>query len=143
VDDREHVIYNFVNGLLLRPYISGRVWDMSGDNLALMAEGIALYKEIRGRVREALPFFPLGFNDTAKDAVLAYGLRHEGGAYLAVLAPHADEARIPLDASKGQIQDIRIIYPKSVDCSFEWDGHSLRVKLPRKGCGRLFEITYL
>ena len=28
-DNEEHVIYNMVNGLLLRPYISGMVWKMS------------------------------------------------------------------------------------------------------------------
>ena len=30
-DEREHVVYNMVNGLLLRPYMSGMVWDMGED----------------------------------------------------------------------------------------------------------------
>ena len=29
VDEREHVIFNMVNGILLRPYVSGIVWNMS------------------------------------------------------------------------------------------------------------------
>ncbi len=41
-DEEEHVIYNMVGGLLLRPYISGRVWDMSQTSLDLMQEGVAL-----------------------------------------------------------------------------------------------------
>ena len=60
-DDREHIIYNMVNGLLLRPYVSGMVWKMSRENLELMREGIDLYKQIRGEIKEAEPFFPLGF----------------------------------------------------------------------------------
>lgn len=60
-DDREHVIYNMVNGLLLRPYISGMVWKMSEENLKLMAEGIALYKQIRDGIKDGVPIFPLGF----------------------------------------------------------------------------------
>ena len=54
-DDREHVIYNMVNGLLLRPYMSGMVWKLGEESMDLLKEGIALYKRIRPEVRQALP----------------------------------------------------------------------------------------
>ena len=59
-DEEEHVIYNVVNGMLLRPYISGMVWKLGENSMNRMKEGIALYKEIREEVRDGVPFFPLG-----------------------------------------------------------------------------------
>lgn len=60
-DDPEHVIFCMVTGLLLRPYISGKVWQLSQPQLDLMAQGIALYKEkIRRRLIRATPSFPWG-----------------------------------------------------------------------------------
>ena len=35
-DDREHVIFNMVNGILLRPYISGIVWRMSDAQMDVL-----------------------------------------------------------------------------------------------------------
>lgn len=67
-DDREHVIYNVVNGLLLRPYCSGKPWILSPDNRALYREGMDTYKVIRSRTcrmtlfsRWALPLSNLRF----------------------------------------------------------------------------------
>ena len=147
VDDREHVIYNFVNGLLLRPYVSGLVWDMSDDNLKLMAEGIALYKKIRGQFPSMVRFFPLGLNRTETDKVLAYGLKNESRAYLAVLTPHAREADIPLHfgshETKDELRDeikIEVIYPGTGDCDYRLDGSTLHVTMPQEACGRLFKL---
>ena len=141
------MIYNFVNGLLLRPYISGLVWDMSDDNLKLMAEGIALYKKIRGQFPSMVPFFPLGLNRTETDKVLAYGLKNESRAYLAVLTPHAREADIPLHfgshETKDELRDeikIEVIYPGTGDCDYRLDGSTLHVTMPQEACGRLFKL---
>ena len=97
-DEREHVIYNMVNGLLLRPYMSGMVWDMGEESLELMREGISLYKEIRDDVKKGVPVFPLGFTDT-RDDVLAYAIKTESKTYLAVFTPKTDKAEIPLAAA--------------------------------------------
>ena len=51
-DEREHVIYNMVNGLLLRPYMSGMVWDMGEESLELMREG--KYDQILKRMENVL-----------------------------------------------------------------------------------------
>ena len=140
-DDREHVIYNFVNGLLLRPYLSGLVWNMSPENLALMKEGVALYKEIRADIKASVPFFPLGFNNTSKDRVVAYGLRNAHCAYLSVLTPFTDRAEIPLYPGL-EIKNISVIYPKSVDCDFRLEDGILHVTMPQTSAGRLFRIDF-
>ena len=141
VDDREHVIYNFVNGLLLRPYISGLVWNMSPENLKLMAEGISLYKKIRKDIAVFLPFFPLGFASHMRDRTLAYGVTGEHKAYLAVLTPCCDQAQIPLRFDR-EITSVSVIYPGSVDCAFSLRDNVLHVRMPQKAAARLFEITF-
>ncbi len=148
-DDREHVIWNVVNGLLLRPYMSGLVWDISTENYALMKEGVACYKQIRADVKEMVPFYPQGFH-TVQSKVLAWGLRGASTvemedaagsdrAYLAVLLPEGEQAEIDLGIL-GKPCAARVIYPKTEDCEYQLVGAKLHVKMPAEKCARLFEI---
>ena len=138
-DEREHVIYNMVNGLLLRPYMSGMVWDMGEESLELMREGISLYKEIRDDVKKGVPVFPLGFTDT-RDDVLAYAIKAEGKSYLAVFTPKTDKAEIPLAEAGIMGADVKVIYPSSGDCKYAVENGKLQVTMPQVTCARLFEI---
>lgn len=137
-DDPEHVIYNMVNGILLRPYISGMVWKLGENSMELMKEGISLYKEIRGDIKDAVPVFPRGFNDIAAD-VLAYGVKKENTVYLAVFMTKVQEGRIPLNLG-GKAKDVSVIYPKAVGCEYKIEEDMLWVKMPQKAAARLFKI---
>lgn len=137
-EDEEHVIYNMVNGLLLRPYVSGMVWKMSDTGMKRMQEGIALYKEIRGDVRDGVPFFPMDFGHI-RDAVLAYGIRNEDTIYLAVFTPDTDEAEIPLEFDR-KPAEVSVIYPKEENCSYHCADGKLYVKMPQKAAARLFRM---
>ena len=139
-DDREHVIYNMVNGLLLRPYMSGMVWKLSGECMSLLKEGVSLYKKIRDDVRKALPFFPLGFN-SIRDEVLAYGLLLEDHAYLSVFTPKTDTAVIPLSFRGKEIDSVRVLYPSAADCEYHLKDGVLTVKMPQAKAARLFHLT--
>jgi len=140
-DDEEHVIYNMVSGLLLRPYMSGMVWNLGKKSMDLLCEGVALYKKIRSDVKQALPFFPLGFA-SVKDNVMAYGLIRDNKAYLAVFAPGTDEARIPLcfDDQGRKAAAARVIYPAEQNCRYSLDEGVLTIRFPQKACARLFEL---
>jgi alpha-galactosidase len=140
-DNAEHVIYNMVNGILLRPYVSGLVWDISEENFRIFQEGIAVYKEVRKDLTGMVPFFPLGFG-SVKSPVLAYGVKNEGKAYLSVFTPEADYAEIPLERHLGTPREVRVIYPKAELCEYSCTDGVLRVKMPRKQCARLFEIFF-
>ena len=137
-DDPEHVIYNMVNGILLRPYISGMVWKLGDASMELMREGISLYKEIRGEVREGVPVFPRGFNDIT-DPVLAYGVKKGNTVYLAVFMVREQEGRIPLDLG-GKVKEVSVIYPGAVGCEFRMEKDMLWVRMPQKVAARLFKI---
>lgn len=139
-DDREHVIFNVVNTLLLRPYCSGKPWMLSEENWALYREGVDAYKAIRERTRHMTPFFPLGFT-TLKSPVLAYGLRDEKGAYLSVFAPYGDRAEVPLRHVAG-FRSVRVLYPKSGDCEYRVEGDMLKIRFPQTACARTFEFEF-
>lgn len=139
-DEEEHVIYNMVNGMLLRPYISGMVWKLSANHLELLKEGIDVYKGIRSDVKDFVPYFPLGLSEI-KDETLAYGLKGENKAYLSVFLPGTDQAEIPLEFGK-QIREVKVLYPKKVNCKFELNGEKLKVQMPQKKAARFFEITF-
>lgn len=137
-DEEEHVIYNMVNGLLLRPYISGMVWKLSQHSMDLMKEGISLYKEIRKDLRHAAPFFPLGFG-TLADEQLAYGVRNQDTVYLSVFAVKTQDVKIPLSFDQ-EIDSVEVIYPSAVNCTFEIKEGTLEVHMPQKAAARLFRI---
>ena len=137
-DEEEHVIYNVVNGMLLRPYISGMVWKLGENSMNRMKEGIALYKEIREEVRDGVPFFPLGFG-TLKSEVLAYGVKAEKNTHLSVWTPGTTEAVIPLEDAE-QISKVSVIYPKEEMCEYKIENGNLAVKMPQEKAARLFKI---
>ena len=134
------MIFNMVNGILLRPYISGIVWKMSEASMEILREGIAKYKDIRGDVKQMAPFFPRGMN-RVNDKELAYGLRGEGKAYLSVFTIDKGTAEIDLACLKQPVKDVKVIYPSTGDCAFEMEGTKLKVTFPAKTAARLFEIA--
>lgn len=140
-NDREHIIYNVMNGMLLRPYISGIVWDMTEDSLATLRDGIAKYKEIRGDITSMVPFFPRGMNRVG-DKELAYGLKNDKFAYLSVFTIDNGVATIDLKCLGKPISDVKVIYPESVDCDFTMEGTVLKVKMPAGTAARLFKLTF-
>ena len=135
-DDREHVIFNGVNTLLLRPYCSGKPWLLSDENWALYREAVDTYKEIRETTKNMLPFFPLGFTNF-KSPVLAYGLRDDTRAYLSVFAPYCDTAEVPLKHISS-FKSVRVLYPRSEDCAYCIEDGFLKVKFPQNSCARTF-----
>ena len=115
------------------------VWKLSDASMALLREGIGLYKSLRGELKDMVPFFPLGFSRVG-DRQLAYGLRGENRAYLSVFCPGGDAAEIPLDGLGRAVTAARAIYPASGDCEYRLEGGALRVKMPGENCARLFEL---
>lgn len=140
-DDAEHIIYNMVNGILLRPYISGMVWKLSDEKLALLEKGISLYKEIRDEVRTMMPFLPEGFNDRRAD-ILYYGLKNEHKMYLAVFGVNKDTIEIDLRKLGAEVKEARIIYPEKHDSAVSYMEGYLAVNLPQKKCARLLELEF-
>lgn len=139
VDEEEHVIYNMVNGLLLRPYMSGMVWKLGENSMNLLREGIATYKDIRMNIRHGVPFWPIGLNNI-HDKAMAYGIKTDKAAYLSVFTPKTDHVEIPLDFGDRKIAGVKVLYPHKAGCQFTLENNVLKVQMPQEKAARLFEI---
>lgn len=60
--DKEEVVYNMINAILLRIHQSGHLVNLGDERFALVKEALSYYKEIRNDIKEALPFWPLGLS---------------------------------------------------------------------------------
>ena len=136
--DVENVAVNMVNAMLVRIHQSGHLAEISEDGFAMVAEGIAVYKQIRGDIKGGLPFYPTGMPNFA-DGWFSFGLDCGETAYLAVwhMAGEEDSFRIPLEDSV--FQSAECIYPATLETPYAYDGRSLCVSLP-KYRARLFRL---
>ncbi len=54
------IAFTMATALLGRVHLAGRLDLMTETQLALVGEGVAVYKEIRGDIVDSIPFWPLG-----------------------------------------------------------------------------------
>ncbi|MDF2984607.1 MAG: glycoside hydrolase clan [Eubacterium sp.] len=142
--DREEVIFNMVNAMLLRIHQSGHLANLSEERKLLVKEALDYYKTIRGDIKKALPFWPLGLSRFS-DTWLSLGLRSDNINYVAVWRRNSekDTCIIPIEHLKGQEVQVKCAYPEAEWCSYSWNSHvgTLSVKLPDQYSARLFEIV--
>ena len=157
--NKEEVIYNMINAMLLRIHQSGHLAELPPERLALVKEGIACYKNIRQDIRRAVPFWPLDIADN-EDLWVCGGLQVNGKAYLAVWkrqmeGKNTDRYRkagiscsdttlsIPLSSlpfAKDGLQ-VSCLYPAKEPTAFPLEGDVLTVQYEQPVMARLFEIT--
>lgn len=106
--DEEETIFNMVNAMLLRIHQSGHLPELSAARRALVHEGIACHLTIVEKLKQGLPFWPLGLGAFG-DPFLCVGIRCGTEAYMAVWHTKASEETIsiPLPGWK----EAEIIYP--------------------------------
>ncbi|WP_434660112.1 glycoside hydrolase family 36 protein [Klebsiella sp. MISC125] len=139
--DREEVVMNMVNSMLLRVHQSGHLAELSEERFTLVQEGIALYKSFRQQIPHLEPFWPLGMPSFASPW-LAFGLRNENEAWLAVWRMESEQGSItlPLD----DVSQASCVYPRFAKalCLPEFNKHELMISLPEKLTARLFHLTF-
>lgn len=143
--DREEVIFNMVNALLMRIHQSGHLAEISPEGFRLVKEALEYYKAVRQDIKEGLPFWPLGL-PSYTEPWLSLGLKCSGKAYLALWRLEGGEAScvLPMDFLRGREVSVRCAYPSSGDCKFRWNAESssLTVIMDRQNSARLFEIEF-
>ncbi|MDO8685408.1 MAG: alpha-galactosidase, partial [Clostridiales bacterium] len=142
--DREEIVFNYINGMLMRPFVSGDIAHISQESFSLVVEGIRYYKTIRHDIPKGLPFWPLGLPSFSAGWT-CLGLDCGGKSYLAVWRLDSDNemCRLPLSSIKGCRISVKCTYPSYAGCEYEWNEAAgvLEVALPQKYCARFFEIT--
>ena len=87
-----------------------------------------------------VPFWPAGFSNVRSET-LAYGLKNDHKAYLAIFAPKTNKVSVDLSALgfAGELRT-KVIYPAAADCHYQLEDGILKVELPQERCARLFCI---
>ena len=139
----EETIFNMVNGMCGSLYQSGHIEHADEKNLALVAEGIAAYKKMRGDIIKSHPIFPTGTYRIGETLNASFGLetQDKSRAYIAVWRIGTDDEEVKIDLRKYGYKTAKAFYPASGECSFE-DG-VLTVKLPEKYSARMIEVEKL
>ncbi|HHG8771118.1 TPA: glycoside hydrolase family 36 protein [Raoultella planticola] len=139
--DREEVIMNMVNSLLLRVHQSGHLAELSDERFALVCEGIALYKTYRQHIPHLEPFWPLGM-PSFTSPWLAFGLRNAREAWLAVWRMESDQEVITLPLP--HVETMTCVYPRAEQqcCQPVVQLQTVNVALPQKMTARLFHLTF-
>ncbi|MHB8128236.1 MAG: glycoside hydrolase family 36 protein [Mobilitalea sp.] len=142
--DKEEVVFNMVNAMLLRIHQSGHLAQINQERKILVKEALDYYKSMRQDIKTAVPIWPLGLSKFS-DTWVCLGLRANKKIYLAVWRRNSetDICTLPLPQIDGQKASVKCAYPSYEECEFAWNesSKSLTVKLPKQFTARLFEIT--
>lgn len=156
--DKEEVIYNMVNALLVRVHQSGHLAELSAERTELVKEGIACYKKLRADIRRAVPFYPLDVTDN-EDLWACGGLQTEDKAYVAVWKRQMEGKNndrrlragtvcsettlsIPLGSLPFATDEIHVscFYPEKEPVSFTLENDVLTVIFEKPVMARLFLV---
>lgn len=132
-DNEEHlVILNMINALPLRIHLSGQVMDLDPIHEEWIRKAVALYKQIRHRIPQSVPFFPCGLPHY-DDKIFCTAYKSDK-TYLAVwrLDTDVEALEIPLCGTHA-----KILYGKG---ELEGDENSLTVILPQENSAVFLEL---
>ena len=139
----EEIAFCMVNGLAGRLYLSGRLDGMSEPEFALVASGVAAFREIRGELARSVPFWPLGLPGW-RDEVLAVGFTSADARYLAVWnRGPAATIELPLPHALGVALAISTVYPRELPgwvSRWDADRGMLRLEAASGPSARLFRL---
>ncbi|OPJ55675.1 alpha-galactosidase [Clostridium oryzae] len=142
--DKDEVIFNMVNAMLLRIHQSGHLAQIADERKALVKEALDYYKTIRNDIKSSVPFWPLGLSKFS-DTWVSLGLKAENKIYVAVWRRNSATGNciIPINYTGEKAVYVRCAYPNIEDCKYSWNSinKTLTVELPKQFTARLFEIT--
>ena len=145
--DRDEVVVNMVNAMLLRIHQSGHLGELSPERLALVQEGIATYKAIRHLIPVGLPLWPLGLPRIG-DEWAAFALR--GATSEAPVLVEAwrngaqgDTSPLAFPHLVGRAVNVETLYPAGAAGAAVWHPTSgtLAVRLPEAITARVYRLT--
>lgn len=141
--DKEEVVFNMVNALLLRIHQSGHLANLSPERKELVKEALELYKSIRQDLKTGLPVWPLGLSDYS-DEWVSLGLQCKDVIYLAVWRREGSShtCRLPIPSQLGKNVEVNCLYPSYSEVSYAWDtaAAELSVTMDSDYMARLFKI---
>lgn len=134
----EETICNMVNALLSRVHQSGEIGNLSAEQLALVKEGIAVYKTLREDIPRSLPFWPLGLPRFGTEWA-AYGLENDQCSYLAIWRLRGENPTLSLPRLFPRRSQVEVVYPATLptDWKIEEASGDFSITLPQLYSARL------
>lgn len=136
--DVENVAMNMVNAILVRIHQSGHLAEISPEGFDMVSEGISVYKQIRGDIKTALPFYPTGMPHFSDDW-FSFALDCEDKIYLAVWRLDGEDDTFEIPFKDISIKNAECIYPVSLETKYSYNENILSVSLKNR-TARLFKI---
>jgi alpha-galactosidase len=125
----EEIAFTMVTGLSGRLYLSGFLDAMAPDQLQLVSEATALFKQIRGDTAKAVPSWPLGLPDWYADSV-ALTLTAPKRTLVYVWHRGSEDAEIALRLEPGvRAEHLLECYPRHLTAWEATDAHAGSVLL--------------
>lgn len=141
--DREEVVFNMVNAMLLRIHQSGHLAELTQERRDLVKEALDIYKTIRKDIKNSVPIWPIGLSQF-HDEWTCLGLQSENKIYLAVWRRNGDKPviEIPFEQLNNKEVSVSCLYPSYSEVLFSWSKESnvLTVTMEKEFMARLFCI---
>lgn len=138
----ERIAFSLACPLLGRVHLAGRLDLLSEAQMRLVQEGMAAYRALRGRLRVALPFWPLGLPGW-HDPIVALGMRDNEGELITVWRRSGSTTvRLPLPRHAGRPLDMEVLFPTSLQTLARWDpvAGELILELPEEPAARTLRL---
>ncbi|KAL2107990.1 hypothetical protein VUR80DRAFT_4431 [Thermomyces stellatus] len=140
-----------VNSLMGRVHLSGTLAELSQSQSDLVRDAMLVYKEIRGDIKVANPFWPLGL-PVWEAGWQALGLDAEDRLYLAVWRTDSEggeesqndsQRQLPIPRLRGKDATVQCLFPSHLPGSYSWDVASgaVSVEVPISPSARLLRIS--
>lgn len=132
--DGHNTVFNMVQMMLGCVYLSGHIDCADEQNLALIKEGIDLYKKNRDILLYANPVYPTGLCRMADKGILSLGMQDsaDGTLLLAVWKTgEQTDAVIDLEKYVGDNAKLDVVYPARATESVKLQGSTLTVTFPK------------
>lgn len=146
----DEIAFTMAGALLGRVHLSGHLDRMSSGQRALVAEGIAVYKQIRAEIARSVPFWPLGL-PRWEDSWIALGLRAPTTSYLTVwhrgtrpgTGGDPPQLTLPVPALRDQPVSASILYPRAAGVAARWNATqgAVIVTMPRTPSACVLSLT--
>lgn len=143
--DKEEVIFNMVNAMLVRIHQSGLLNQIDQERLNLVAEGIKVYKTYREKIPTMLPVWPETLSHL-DDEWYSFGLQGNHELYLAVWHGIGNDKDHQLSLQKyGDVKNVNQIYPditEDENSQYLVNDGQLNVTFKHEKMARLYHVTF-
>ncbi|MFI6542093.1 alpha-galactosidase [Streptomyces prunicolor] len=140
----DEIAFTLTGPLLSRIHLSGFINLMDDEQFDLVRSAVSVYKEVRGEIGTAHPFWPLGLPGW-EDGWIAHGLRGAESTYVMVWRRKSDDTGRALTVPHLRGASVRatVLYPGTSDAGVEWDAAEgrLTVSLPRTDTAVLVRLS--